>query len=265
MVGWDESADIPCQPPDVRYSQGKKDMEDSLKFPWEYAVPNNKFWHDISFCAARNFLQSFSPEEIDQLPIDPESTLEKRAKIELLAKLLRELFKKREAEAAPKTYYDADFVGWDNLWLAIYTMQDELGDPEAEKTLRMLYDRRKDKTNLSHQHTLAGLLLNRGKYPESEEMEKEVKTWLDDRLGMESPQALSARRIIAQALWKQGLSRRSEADGAISDLMSIIDGMAGGRYAVYQEEERKLTNEMVHELEEESKRLPDTVHKGTTN
>ncbi|RYP78638.1 hypothetical protein DL769_003134 [Monosporascus sp. CRB-8-3] len=207
----------------VRYSQGKKDMGESRKFPWEYRVPDNKFWHDVSFCAARNFLQNFSPEEIDQLQIDPESTLEKRAKIELLARLLGELLKKREAEAAPKTYYDADFVGWDRLWLAVYTMQDELGDPEAERTLRMLCDRRKDKTNLSHQHTLAGLLLDRGKYAESEEMEKEVKAWLDDRLGRDSPQALSARRIITQALWKQGLSRRGEADGAISDLMSIID------------------------------------------
>ncbi|RYP59118.1 hypothetical protein DL770_010281 [Monosporascus sp. CRB-9-2] len=250
---------------DVRNSQGRKDMEDSRKFPWEYPVPDNQFWHDISFCAGRNFLQSFSPEEIDQLPIDPESTLEKRAKIELLAKLLRELLKKREAEAAPRTYYDEDFVGWDRLWLAIYTMQDELGDPDAERTLRMLYDRRKDKTNLSHQHTLAGLLLNRGKYAESEEMEKEVKTWLDDRLGMDSPQALSARRIIIQALWKQGLSRRSEADGAISDLMRIIDGMAGGRFAVYQEQERKLTNEMVHALKEESKRLKDALNHGQVN
>ncbi|RYP76357.1 hypothetical protein DL771_001796 [Monosporascus sp. 5C6A] len=236
----------------VRYSQGKKGMGDSRKFPWEYPVPDNKFWHDVSFCAARNFLQNFSPEELGQLPIDPESTLEKRTKIELLARILRELLQKREADAAPKTYYDADFVGWDRLWLAVYTMQDELGDPDAERTLRMLCDRRKDKTNLSHQHTLAGLLLNRGKYAESEEMEREVKTWLDGRLGVDSPQALSARRIIIQALWKQGLSRRSEADGAITELMRIIDGMAGGQFAVYQEQERKTTEEMVHALKEES-------------
>ncbi|RYP20951.1 hypothetical protein DL765_002488 [Monosporascus sp. GIB2] len=241
-----------AQSPGVRYSQGKKEMGDSLKFPWEYPVPDNKFWHDISFSAARNFLQNFSPEELDQLPIDPESPLEKRTKIELLARLLGELLEKREAEAVPKTYYDAYFVGWDRLWLAVYTMQDELGDPDAERTLRMLCDRRKDKTNLSHQHTLAALLLNRGKYAEAEEMEKEVKTWLDDRLGMESPQALSARRIITQALWKQGLSRRSEADEAISELMRIIDGMTGGRFAVYQEEERKMTKQMVHTLREES-------------
>jgi hypothetical protein len=47
--------------------------------------------------------------------------------------------------------------------------------------MRMMCDRRKDKTNLSHFHTLAGLLFARGKYAEAEGMERDVKVWLEEK------------------------------------------------------------------------------------
>ena len=237
-----------ASPSAVRFSQGKKDIGDAHKFSWEYPVPDNRFWNDIPFTTARNFFQSFSSEEIDRLPIDPDSTLEKHSKLETLIKLLRELLAKKEAESSPKSFYDVDFAGWDRLWLAIYTLQDQLEDPEAEGTLRMLCDRRKDKTNLSHQHTLAGLLLDRGKFAEAEALEKGVKEWLDGQLGKDSPQALSARRIIAQAQWKQGPSRRAEANDTIADLTRIIDSMGTSQFAVYQEEEREMAGKLILDL-----------------
>lgn len=72
---------------------------------------------------------------------------------------------------------------------------------EEEQTIRMLIDKRKDKTNLSHMHTLSAILLGRGKYAKAEEMEGKVKVWLDGKLGRDSPQALGSRKIIAQAVW----------------------------------------------------------------
>jgi len=46
---------------------------------------------------------------------------------------------------------------------------------EAEATIRELVDRRKDKSNLSHMHSLSSFLYDRGKYVEAEEMERKVK------------------------------------------------------------------------------------------
>ncbi|CAG9985608.1 unnamed protein product [Clonostachys byssicola] len=232
----------------VRYSQGKKDMGAARDFSWEHPVPDNKFWNDLPFTVGRNFLQNFTPDQVEQLGLDPDSTLPKESKLELLANRLAQELDKRDSAAAPQTYYDVDYEGWDSLWLGIYTMQHELGDPKAESTLRMMCDKRKNKSNLSHQHTLAGLLLDKNKNSEAEEIEREVCAWLDSRLGKSSPQALSARRIIAEALWKQGSTRQSEATDMIRDIKDIVEQMGDGPFGVYKDEERKLVEELEHRL-----------------
>ncbi|KAI0454695.1 hypothetical protein F5B21DRAFT_504171 [Xylaria acuta] len=71
----------------LRCSQGKKDIGEARSFPWEYPVPDNKFWGDLPFATARSFLESFSAEDAAKPPIDPDSTLEPRQKLELLDKL----------------------------------------------------------------------------------------------------------------------------------------------------------------------------------
>lgn len=68
-------------------------------------------------------------------------------------------------------------------------------------------------------------------------------------LGRESPQALGARRIIAEAVWMQGVERRGEAEGLVQEIWEIIGGMEGGRFAVYKEEEMGLMGGLVGRLE----------------
>jgi hypothetical protein len=237
----------------VRYSQNKKEMtEDAKKFKWECAVPQNKFWDDFTFVEARNFLQSFaSEEELASLPIDPDSTQSKKEKAELLLKLLNDKLAAEDAAASPQTYYDVSFKAWDTLQLGVFSLQQCLGkDVEAEGTLRMMIEKNKNKANLSHQHTLAGLLFDQGKYREAEKMERPVVEWLDGILGRDSPQALGGRRIMARAIWKQGEERREEAKGLFKEVVEIIDGMGNGQFGVYQEEERELIDNMVKNLEE---------------
>ncbi|OBT67786.1 hypothetical protein VE03_03478 [Pseudogymnoascus sp. 23342-1-I1] len=236
-------------PTSVRYSDGKPQTDKSPNFSWEYPLPENRFWSGLPFVVGRNFLSNFSAEEIEHLPIDPNSTLGKDKKLELLLDLLKRRLAEKDLAAAPETYYDFDFAGWDKLWLGIFTMQDELGYPEAEQTTRMMCDRRKNKSNLSHFHTLAGILVAKGEYVEGEEMERKVKYWLEERLGKDSPQALGASRIIIKAVWKQGLERRREAEELVDDTRQIIRQMGNGQFGVYQQMERDMFENLVEGLQ----------------
>lgn len=219
-------------------------------FSWEYPVPDNAFWNDLKFTVGRNFLSSFSsPEEIAQLPIDPSSTQSKSEKLELLLRLLQEKIAARDEEASPQTFYDVDYEAWDTTWLAVHTIQYELGClPEAEQIIRMLMNRRKNKANLSHFHSLSVLLFEQGRYSEAEEVERPVLDWLVGRLGDTSPQALGSRRIIARAIWKQGSERRSEAEALFEEVKRLAEESGSGKYAVYRDDQMEETETMIADL-----------------
>ncbi|KAM0425812.1 hypothetical protein ACHAPT_009063 [Fusarium lateritium] len=127
----------------------------------------------------------------------------------------------------------------------------ELKLPEAEQTIQMLVDRRPDKSNKGPLHMLADHFFGNGEYAKAEETERTVCAWMDahERLGRDSPQALSARRFLVKTLWMQGTSRRAEAHEMIAEINSIIDGMATGNFGVYQEEEVELMRQLVDELQ----------------
>ncbi len=112
----------------------------------------------------------------------------------------------------------------------------------------MLCERRRDRGNLSHFHTLAGMLLATGRYEEAEKMEVDVKGWLESKLGKDSPQALGAWRIIVQAVWKQGAGRRKEAERLMGEMSEVIEGMRGGTYEMYQGDERRYLKSMKESL-----------------
>ncbi|KAK8131071.1 hypothetical protein PG984_007509 [Apiospora sp. TS-2023a] len=242
----------------VRYSQGQKDIGAARHFSWEYPVPDNDFWRDLPYSLSRNFLQSFPPEKLQQLSAHfYDDQLDKAAKLELLARLLHNELKEQDAAAAAddssrQTFYDVNYTRWRAVWLAICSVQQELGKhAEAEGTLRMLHEKRRDPANLSHLHSLASLLLARGEYAEAERMELDVKTWLDSCLGQDSPQALSARRMLAEAMWKQGAARRKDASDVLDEMRVIVGGMGAGQYAVYQDEEKEMMDELVRSLQED--------------
>jgi hypothetical protein len=235
----------------VRYSDGKEDTDGRSKFAWEYPVPTNAFWNDLPFTLSRNFLSNYAEEEIRDLPIDGDSKLPKNKRLELLDDLLKERLTAKNNAAAPKTFYDVDYPGWDRLWLGISSIQQELGLPEAEQTLRMMCERRKDKSNLSHFHNLAGLLLAKGEYHEAETTETEVKVWLESKLGKDSPQALGAGRILVEAVWKQGVERRMDAERLLGEMREVVEGMGDGSFGMYQEDERGFLQKLEERLRSE--------------
>ncbi|KAK8018321.1 hypothetical protein PG991_007511 [Apiospora marii] len=242
----------------IRYSQGQKDIGEARNFSWEFPVPDNDFWCNLPYSLSRNFLQSFSSEKLLRLSVhfDDHHKLDRVVKLELLARLLHEELKEQDAAAAEddgsrQTFYDVDYPRWRAVWLAVCSVQQELGQrAEAEDTLHMLHEKRRDPANLSYLHSLASLLLTRGVYAEAERMELDVRTWLDSRLGRDSPQALGARRVLAEATWKQGATRRQEAGDVVDEIRVIIDGMGAGQYAAYQDEEREMLDKLVLSLQD---------------
>lgn len=238
----------------VRYSTSNVQATEAKNFTWEYPVPDNAFWNDLKFVVGRNFLSSFSPSEIAQLPINPNSTQSQSEKLELLLQLLQKKITAEDAKASSlaqgQTFYDVDFEAWQTAWLGVHTMQYNLGRiPEAEQTLRMLIDRRKNKANLSHFHSLSVMLFEQGRYAEAEETERPVLDWLVGRLGDTSPQALGSRRIIARSIWKQGgPERRAEAEALFEEVKRLVEESGRGKYAVYKDEQMEVTETMIDDL-----------------
>ena len=241
--------------PLFRYSNGEiSTTETAAAFSWEAPVPVNHFWDSVSYCSARNLLGSFSDLELGQLPIDPDSTDTPHVKHQLLLRLLeKKLAREEAATSPPRSLYDADYNRWYDLWQAIYVFQGVLDLPEAEETARMLVARQPNtSTDVRPRHILAEHLVKIGKFAEAEEIERPVCAWMDaqPRLGRHSPQAINARRFIVRALWGQGEPRRAEAQALLVEIDEIVDGMGGGRFAVYQEEEKRLNRRMRSEFKE---------------
>jgi hypothetical protein len=244
--------------PAVRYSTANVSKSETAKsFAWENPVPVNKFWDGLKYCVARTFLGSFTDEEIAQLPIDPDSTASEDEKFDFLLDLLRQKLAREEADVAPQTLHKANYQRWFQIWQSISSMQYELGRPEAEDTGRMMVEKAPGNPNevtiknVVPIHMLASTLVKVGKYAEAEATERPVLAWMEARenLGRDSPQAMGARRILAGALWRQGPARRGEAEALIAETREIIAGMGEGKFAVYQEEEEKITEEVFANLE----------------
>ncbi|KAH6845710.1 hypothetical protein B0I37DRAFT_191181 [Chaetomium sp. MPI-CAGE-AT-0009] len=241
-----------------RYSNGEiATAEAAAVFSWEAPVPVNPFWDDIDYCPARNFLGSFSEHELEELPIDPSSTDTPDAKLQLLLRLLQEKLAYEEAAASPpQSLHDTNYTRWYDLWQAIYALQSASGLlEEPGTTARMLVARQPEHSaDVRPRHILAEHLVKVGKYAEAEDTARPVCAWMDaqPRLGKGSPQAINSRRMIAKALWGQGPPRRAEAEALLAEIDEIVDGMGvgGGRFAVYQEEEKRLNVQMRAELKE---------------
>lgn len=244
----------------VRYSTSQVSSSDQAKsFPWEQPIPLNPFWDTFSYSTARSFLSNFTPLELANLPLDPSSPDSHPAKLHLLLCLLTDKLAREEEQAAaaagstPPTQalFQTDYSRWFNLQQGISQLQSQLALPEAEHTLRMLVARAPPEADdVRPQHMLAAYLVTVGQYKEAEALERVVCAWMDGRegLGPGSPQALSARRTLARALWGQGEERRAEAEGVVSEVEGLVEGMGRGRFGVYQEEERRLNREMVAAL-----------------
>ncbi|KAI0154726.1 hypothetical protein GGR57DRAFT_109577 [Xylariaceae sp. FL1272] len=236
----------------ARYSGPSVSPNDVADFPWEHPVPKTKFWNDLPYPLARNFLQACNAENLAYIRPATESDSEKsrREKLMLLDRWVKKKLIQEEALAAPCSFYDADYVGWERLMLASVSISKELGDlARQEDTLRLLVDRRKDRSNLSHLHNLAGMLVEKGDYAEAERLERKVEPWLISKLGRGSPQALGAKRIMVLAVWKQGRSRHADAEKLLKELQSDLSALGDGQYAVYRDEELGAMKELMTKMD----------------
>ncbi|KAI1264681.1 hypothetical protein F5Y18DRAFT_389781 [Xylariaceae sp. FL1019] len=232
---------------DASRSQTLDAVEKVRDFPWEYPIPDNRFWADIPLAPARTFLQSFSAEELAELPIDPDSTLEVDPKLELLLTLLREQLARKEADSAPDSLYDADYTTWEKIHMGVFSSQRTLRDNDAaEVTVRVLIDGRKDKSNLSLLQSLDFILMDRGKYEEVEETEPKIIEWLNGRLGNDSPQALGSRRMLAEARWYLG--KEQQADELLDETKKLAESITDGQYAKYRDVEVEAVVKLAHKL-----------------
>ena len=243
------------EPPKFRYSNDSIMTSEAAKaFTWELPVPVNNFWDSFEYCVAGSFLWNFTDKEYEKLPIDPDCTDDQRTKSLFCIQLLKDKLAEEEAVTSPpNSLHTIDYKRWYRLWQGIYTMQNVIDLPEAEQTVRMLVATRPAQnfeSNVVPPHMLADHLVKIGKYEEAEEIERPVLVWMDAKphLGKESPQAINARRIIAKALWFQGLSRRAEAEALVAEIHSISEGMGGGKFGDYQEEEKRINEEMMAEI-----------------
>jgi hypothetical protein len=241
-----------------RYSNGEiTTAEAAAAFFWEAPVPVSPFWDDIDYLPARNFLGTLSDNELAQLPINPSSADTPGAKLQLLLRLLQEKLAQEEAVISPpNSLQDDNCTRRYDPWQAIYTIQNAAGLlGAAGVTIRMLVARQpQDTTDVRPQHLLVEHLVAVGQYAEAEEAARPVCAWIDaqPRLEKGSPQAISARRVLARALWGQRLSRQVEAEALLAEIDEVVDGtgVTGGRFAVYQEEEKRLNVRMRTELRE---------------
>lgn len=229
----------------ARFSMGKLDIKDAPNFHWEYPVPVNDFWDTLKYPSARNFLTCFSTEEVEQMNLEQYGSLSNDKKAEILIKILRERIASKESRERP--LYIIDNALWQKLMMAIGTIYGESDQLDKQiEVAEELVEKRVDKSNVSHLHALGALLAKRGEYRRAEEIERQCTEYMDAKAGKDSPQSMSSRRIIAKAVWMQG--RQSEAEKLIAEIFDLIEASGSGKFAVYQESERKMTEEMVDEL-----------------
>ncbi|KAJ6438097.1 Nuclease S1 [Purpureocillium lavendulum] len=236
----------------VRFSCPKvNETPSAQQFPWEHGVPVNTFWNDFEWTQAGGFLHHFSDEERAELPIDPNSTASLNDKLKLLLSLLDSKFAKEEAAVAPASLVQAKPDIWRSLTSSRIHMQMELGlvsDVDALQSVRKLDEFWAPGVN--YQQFLAYLLIRGGDCVEAEGIIGPAIEELDTILTRASPQAIGYRRTKLEAIWKQGSSRRADAESMIVEIKSSIQAMVGTRFEVYFEEETETLDKLLAKLSE---------------
>jgi hypothetical protein len=231
----------------ARYSTGVGKMADAPQFSWEFPVPDNDFWRSFRYPSARNFRQCFTEDEIQAFQLNERhGTKSPEAKQKLLIKALQDHMASKET--GNQTLCKTDNAEWVRHMMAIVALHSETGDLDAQ--IKMAETLREHADNpLSHEHSLASMLIQRGQpgdFQQAENFEGPFLAYVDKRLGQDSPQSLSSRRITAKAVWMQ--DRQVEAKALFDEIFALIDGMGKGEFAVYQDSERKMTQEMLDDL-----------------
>lgn len=99
---------------------------------------------------------------------------------------------------------------------------------------------------LSATHNLSRELMLNGEFAEAEEVARRAHPDLVERLGLDSPQALGSQRVIIEAVGCQ--YKTEEAKKLLDEGFQIVGKMAGGRWAVHQQDELEAMEEVKMKL-----------------
>ncbi|KAK0702770.1 hypothetical protein B0H67DRAFT_595082 [Lasiosphaeris hirsuta] len=235
----------------VRFSNANINRSASAQqFSWERGVPVNAFWDGIDWVSSIHFLGNFSDEERLELPIDPDSTASTNDKVKLLISLLGAKLAKDEATAAPNSLAETQPKAWRSLVHAKYVLQSRLGlVADAGQSIRRLVEHFGDTDDVLQQ-SLADQLVKEGDYAQAEKIMGPVVAILDSEMTKASPQAIGSRRSLLSAIWKQGPSRRADAEEVVAEIKQSIQGMVGTKYDVYVKAEEEELDKVLARLAE---------------
>jgi hypothetical protein len=225
-----------------------KDTE--TKFPWDFQAPETPFWSDVDFKVARGFLACYTPSEINEMHLDNDAGLDKDGKLSLLLAKVQQRLILREDDSAPVPLHESDFDAWQNLIIAIQTIQTRLNlISEAEATTRLLLvtPNKHGKRNMNGVNYMAAFCAEYGPYTEGEVLSRELIPFLQELLGNDSPQRFGATRGLIKCLWKGG--KVDEARSVLRETQLLIEGMHGSQYVKYQQDERLNFRNLAAELE----------------
>ncbi|KAK2599609.1 hypothetical protein N8I77_011348 [Diaporthe amygdali] len=220
------------------------------KFEWDFDVPDTPFWKDLDFRVARNFLTCYEPNELENIHFD--ATLNESQRLHFLLSELQSRLATRQAAVAPEKLHIADPANWQRLLLGIETLQKFLGLYEEEaETIRTMLSTMEGDARVPWLNMLADLDIRNGNFVEAESLAREVLPWMQKhvKLGVDSPQAFGTTRMLIQCLWRQGGGKKEEAESLITETSALIEGMAGSKFAKYQDEERQMLLDLKAELE----------------
>jgi hypothetical protein len=224
--------------------------ETETKFPWDFEAPKTPFWSDVDYKVARGFLACYTPAEIGDMRLDNDAGLDKDGKLSLLLAKIQQRLALREDDSAPVPLHESDFDAWQNLIMAIQTIQTRLNlISEAEATTRLFYTtpNKQGKRNMNGVNYMAGFCAEYGPYAEGEALARELIPFLRDLLGNDSPQRFGATRGLIKCLWKGG--KVDEARSVLKETQLLIDGMDDSKYVKYQQDERIQFRDLAAELE----------------
>ncbi|KAK3323224.1 hypothetical protein B0T19DRAFT_442720 [Cercophora scortea] len=199
--------------------------ETARVFPWEQPIPVNTFWGSFDYPTARAFLDNI-PD--GALGLDPASTADHTTKLQIILRLLRQRITMEETVLSPQPLHDADYHLWYQRTQSLYILENALDLPEAGQTIQKLVAGAVE-SDVRPKHLLGEYLVKTGNYKEAEE----------------------AARPVAAAALGEGETKRAETEGLLSEVREIVEGLErdGGDFGVYQQEERKLTAELLAALE----------------
>ncbi|KAJ5741020.1 hypothetical protein N7493_000892 [Penicillium malachiteum] len=228
-----------------RYSAAEK-----TDFAWEIPIPITPFWDTWTYKKAYPVLTAISVEELEPYDLDTKyGTATQDEKYAVMLDILREKLHREETKGAtPDEYYTTNYKSWSFVWLAISSMNLNLGQlNEAEAAHRILVDRRQGPNIIVPLNNFSAFLIqNTTRFAEGKEMALQSVKWLDNRLGKASLQSIGARKNIAMADWMKG--NREEAEKMITEIFESVEELKATKFSMYAEEEKENADIWVAEL-----------------